>query len=210
MPPLPTNMSRARDDGPPASQHLLLSGTGAVLRKTHRKYIKKIKCEHQLKELQSRNTQSKTLRGEARDRTEKVRRSEQRQKHLAMESIEKLMPAQWTVWVPLLLTLPMTLAGSNNKPEGSSSTATIVVLTLLFILLCVLLVLAWRKLIHTEGGEGYHPRELWWSAQELVRERVDCWDHQEGEEGSLAEVDNQLKEGDESDLPTEEPHITAL
>ncbi|CAI9566441.1 unnamed protein product [Staurois parvus] len=106
-------------------------------------------------------------------------------------------------WTSLLLMLPVALAEST-KP---ASTTTVVLLFLLLIVICIALVLAWKKLVHTEGGEAYHPWELWQRAQERVQSVKNRWNH-EDEEESFGE--DEEDEEEVVDLQGEEPNITAL
>ncbi|XP_069608740.1 protein tyrosine phosphatase receptor type C-associated protein [Ranitomeya imitator] len=105
-------------------------------------------------------------------------------------------------WLSLL---PVTQASPSDG--SSDSTLTVVFLLLLLILLCVALILAWKKLIHTEGGEDYHPQELWGRAQEFMQNAKTRWTPGEQEEESTVE-DNQDEE--DVELKDEEPDITAL
>ncbi|KAM3912803.1 uncharacterized protein RB166_018248 [Leptodactylus fuscus] len=107
-------------------------------------------------------------------------------------------------WLGLL---PVTQASPSD--ESSDSTMTVVILFLLLIVLCIALVLAWKKLIGTEGGEGYHPQELWARAQELVQNAKTRWSHGEQEDDTTVE-DNQEEDEEEAELKDEEPDITAL
>ncbi|KAG9467914.1 hypothetical protein GDO78_014050 [Eleutherodactylus coqui] len=105
--------------------------------------------------------------------------------------------------------LQVTLASSSN--QSSDSTLTVVLLVLLLIFLCVALILAWKKLIRTRGGEVYHPQELWGRAQKIVQNAKTRWSPGEQEEDSTLE-DNQDEEDeeDEAEPKDEEPDITAL
>lgn len=106
-------------------------------------------------------------------------------------------------WTGLLLMLPVALA----TPTERDSSTTVVLLFLLLIVIAIALVLAWKKLVHTEGGEAYHPWELWQRAQEKLQSVKNRCTH-EDEEGSIGE--DQDDEEKEADLQGEEPDITAL
>ncbi|KAM4031387.1 protein tyrosine phosphatase receptor type C-associated protein [Anomaloglossus baeobatrachus] len=105
-------------------------------------------------------------------------------------------------WLSLL---PVTQASPSD--DSSGSTMTVVLLIILLIVLCVALVLAWKKLIHTEGGEDYHPQELWGRAQEFMQNTKTRWTQGEQEEEDSTVEDNQ---DEDVELKDEEPDITAL
>ncbi|XP_056385235.1 protein tyrosine phosphatase receptor type C-associated protein [Hyla sarda] len=103
---------------------------------------------------------------------------------------------------------PVTQAESSN--ESNDSTVTVVLLVLLLIVLCLALIMAWKRLIDTEGGEGYHPHVLWGTAQEFMQNSKTRWIPQKKEEEVSTVEDNEEEEEDEEPEPNEETDITAL
>ncbi|KAM5141000.1 uncharacterized protein ACMZJ9_014798 [Mantella aurantiaca] len=109
-------------------------------------------------------------------------------------------------WTALLLTLPVALAAST----GAASTTTVVLLFLLLMVICIALVIAWKKLVQTEGGETYHPRELWHSAQEMAQNVRNRWTSEDEDRSTIENREDGDDEEDGFDLQGGEPDITAL
>lgn len=106
--------------------------------------------------------------------------------------------------------LPVTQAAASS--QSSDSTVTVVLLVLLLLALWVVLILAWKRLIRTEGGEGYHPRELWGRAQEMVQNAKTRWSPEEQDEDSTAQEEESAGQDEEhgAGAKDEEADITAL
>ncbi|XP_063291055.1 protein tyrosine phosphatase receptor type C-associated protein [Pelobates fuscus] len=105
----------------------------------------------------------------------------------------------------LLLALPTMQAKSNQKgEEEASSTATVVFLVILLIVICFALALAWRRLVRIEGGEGYHPRELWHRAQATMQGLVSRWNGGEEEDMNISDRHSQDEENQNEENQDEE------
>ncbi|KAG8536693.1 hypothetical protein GDO81_025840 [Engystomops pustulosus] len=110
-------------------------------------------------------------------------------------------------WLSLL---PVIQAEASH--QDSAGTMTVVLLLFLLILLCVALIVAWKRLINTEGGEDYHPQELWGRARDVMQNIKSRWSHGGRDEEVNTVEDNQDGEDEEEEEEAmyEEHDITAL
>ncbi|KAE8591610.1 hypothetical protein XENTR_v10018510 [Xenopus tropicalis] len=109
----------------------------------------------------------------------------------------------------LVLMLPAVKA--EFKIEDKTSNLHVTLLSLIFIMICLAFVIAWRKLIHMNGGQKYHPQDLWVRTQDMIEEMISHFGHDT--EGSITERENQDEEEvdkEDEERGDEDRHVTAL